>query len=108
MTKEEILKLISAGYTKADIDAMETAEAKPEPEKKPEPEAKPEPEEKPENKNEEITGEMLKEFTGAINGLSDLIKKSNIVVDGYQPKTAMEKGEEVLASLINPPAKETK
>ena len=113
MNKEEILKLVNAGYTKAEIEAM-GSDQKPEekPEDKPEvkPEDKPEvkPEEKPEVKPAEtvsFTPEVMKEFTGAINGLSDMIKKSNMINDGYEPKTALEKGEEVLASLINPPAK---
>ena len=103
MNKEEILKLVNAGYTKAEIEAM-SSDQKPE-EPKPE---EPKPEEKPEVKPAEtvsLTPDVMKEFTGAINGLSDMIKKSNMINDGYEPKTALEKGEEVLASLINPPAK---
>ena len=106
MNKEEILKLVNAGYTKAEIEAM-VSDQKPEdkPEEKPE---EPKPEEKPEVKPAEtvsFTPDLMKEFTGAINGLSDMIKKSNMINDGYEPKTALEKGEEVLASLINPPVK---
>ena len=107
MNKEEILKLVNAGYTKAEIEAMSSDQKleEPKPEEKPE---EPKPEEKPEVKPAEtvsFTPDVLKEFTGAINGLSDMIKKSNMINDGYEPKTALEKGEEVLASLINPPAK---
>ena len=107
MNKEEILKLVDAGYTKAEIEAMSSDQKpeEPKPEEKPE---EPKPEEKPEVKPAEtvsLTPDVMKEFTGAINGLSDMIKKSNMINDGYEPKTALEKGEEVLASLINPPAK---
>ena len=107
MNNEEILKLVNAGYTKAEIEAMSSDQKleEPKPEEKPE---EPKPEEKPEVKPAEtvsFTPDVLKEFTGAINGLSDMIKKSNMINDGYEPKTALEKGEEVLASLINPPAK---
>ena len=107
MNKEEILKLVNAGYTKAEIEAMSSDQKleEPKPEEKPE---EPKPEEKPEVKPAEtvsLTPDVMKEFTGAINGLSDMIKKSNMINDGYEPKTALEKGEEVLASLINPPAK---
>ena len=123
MNKEEILKLVNAGYTKAEIEAMNSdqkPEVKPEvkPEEKPEvkPEEKPEeqPEVKPEKTEEKpaeaspFTPEMITEFTGAINGLSEMIKKSNMISDGYEPKSALERGEEVLASLINPPTKEKK
>ena len=105
MNKEEILKLVNAGYTKAEIEAMSSDQK---PEKKPEEKPEVKPEEKPEVKPAEtvsFTPDVMKEFTGAINGLSDMIKKSNMINDGYEPKTALEKGEEVLASLINPPAK---
>ena len=105
MNKEEILKLVNAGYTKAEIEAMGSDQK---PEEKPEEKPEVKPEEKPEVKPAEtvsLTPDIMKEFTGAINGLSDMIKKSNMINDGYEPKTALEKGEEVLASLINPPAK---
>lgn len=105
MNKEEILKLVNAGYTKAEIEAMGSDQK---PEEKPEEKPEVKPEEKPEVKPAEtvsLTPDVMKEFTGAINGLSDMIKKSNMINDGYEPKTALEKGEEVLASLINPPAK---
>lgn len=39
MTLAEIIKLIDAGFTKEDIQAMNQPEAEPEPEAKPEPEA---------------------------------------------------------------------
>ena len=105
MNKEEILKLVNAGYTKAEIEAMSSDQK---PEEKPEEKPEVKPEEKPEVKPAEtvsLTPEVMKEFTGAINGLSDMIKNSKMINDGYEPKTALEKGEEVLASLINPPAK---
>ena len=44
MTREEVLLLLKAGYTKADIDAMKTAEPKPAQEPKPPQEPKPAPE----------------------------------------------------------------
>lgn len=100
MNKEEIMKLVNAGYSKAEIDAM-MADQPEQPEEQPKPE---EPETKPAEASV-FTPDMIKEFTGAINGLSEMIKKSNMVNDGYEPKTALERGEEVLATLINPPAK---
>ena len=115
MNKEEILKLVNAGYTKAEIEAMNSdqkPEVKPEvkPEEKPEeqPEVKPEKTEEKPAEASPFTPEMITEFTGAINGLSEMIKKSNMISDGYEPKSALERGEEVLASLINPPTKEKK
>ena len=104
MNKEEILKLVNAGYTKAEIEAM-SSDQKPEEKTEDKPE---QPEQKEEVKPAEtspFTPDMITEFTGAINGLSEMIKKSNMINDGYEPKTALERGEEVLASLINPPTK---
>lgn len=105
MNKEEILKLVNAGYTKAEIEAMGSDQK---PEEKPEEQPEVKPEETEEVKPAEaspFTPDMITEFTGAINGLSEMIKKSNMINDGYEPKSALERGEEVLASLINPPTK---
>ena len=102
MNKEEILKLVNAGYTKAEIEAMSSDQPEAQPEEKPEPEQT---EEVKPAEASPFTPDMITEFTGAINGLSEMIKKSNMINDGYEPKTALERGEEVLASLINPPTK---
>ena len=105
MNKDEVLKLVNAGYTKAEIEAM-SSDQKPEEKPEEKPEVKPEQmeEERPAEASP-FTPEMITEFTGAINGLSEMIKKSNLINDGYEPKSALERGEEVLASLINPPTK---
>ena len=102
MNKEEILKLVNAGYTKAEIEAMSSDQPEAQPEVKPE---QPEQEEVKPAEASPFTPDMITECTGAINGLSEMIKKSNMINDGYEPKTALERGEEVLASLINPPTK---
>jgi hypothetical protein len=65
MTLDQIIKLLDAGYTKADIEAMQTqpaaaAAAEPEPQKEtPAPAAEPE-EKKPES--EPVNAQMLKEL----------------------------------------------
>ena len=100
MNKDEIMKLVNAGYSKTEIEAMMVDQPE-QPAEQPKPE---EPEPKPAEASV-FTPDMIKEFTGAINGLSEMIKKSNMVNDGYEPKTALERGEEVLATLINPPQK---
>ena len=68
MTLDQIIKLLDAGYTKADIEAMQApvqpaAAAEPEPQKDPEP-AQPE-QAKPEEKKpvtEPVNNEMLQEL----------------------------------------------
>lgn len=108
MTKEEILKLINAGYTKADIDAMGEPQPEPQPEAEPQPQPDPEPQPEPQPESVSLTADAVKEFTSTVKELSELIKKQNIINDGHEPKTALERGEEVLASLINPPEQKKK
>lgn len=60
MTLEQIIKLLDAGYTKADIEAMQApAQPDPEPQKDPAPAEKPE-EKKPDT--EPVNSQMLKEI----------------------------------------------
>ena len=62
MTLEQIIKLLDAGYTKADIEAMQAQPAEaadPEPQKDPAPAEKPE-EKKPES--EPVNAQVLQEL----------------------------------------------
>lgn len=64
MTLEQIIKLLDAGYTKADIEAMQ-APAQPEAAAEPEPQNDPAPAEKPEEKKpdaEPVNSQMLQEL----------------------------------------------
>ena len=64
MTLDQIIKLLDAGYTKADIEAMQ-APAQPEATAEPEPRKDPAPAEKPEEKkpeSEPVYNQMLQEL----------------------------------------------
>lgn len=104
MTVEEILKLGAMGFTKEDIEKMETG-TEPEPEKAPEPEqAEPEPEKKEEPAKAEPEQDILKFIAGEFEKLNKSIQLANINgsnIDQPKVKTA----EDVLAELLAPPKK---
>lgn len=103
MKVDEILKLIDAGYTKADIDAM-TAEPAAEPEKTAEPETPEqaaEPETAPEQTAEPAQASGQDQILDALNRLTNTIIKSNINATVTQP--AERTPEDALAEIISPP-----
>lgn len=103
MNKDEILELIRAGYTKAEIDAMSQTEVdeKKEPvieEEEKETEEKHEEPEKVEEKEDSRIDELMKAF----KDLRDDLKKRSIVTDDYEVTDPQKKAEQILASIINP------
>ena len=105
MKVDEILKLINAGYTKADIDAM-TAEptAEPEPAQAAEPETPAqaaEPETAPAQTAEPAQAFGQDQILDALNRLTNTIIKSNINATVTQP--AERTPEDALAEIISPP-----
>lgn len=100
-----IIKLLDAGYTKADIDAMTapaptsevTPEADPEPVKPAEPAADP----APAMTSDDILNNLLAE----VKGLKAQIQANNIRSDSMGSKPEVT-AESILASLINPQKKE--
>lgn len=104
MTIEEILKLGAMGYTKEDIEAMNTgSKPDPEPEKAQEPEqAKSEPEQ--ELQKADPTKDLLQFMAGEFEKLNRSIQSVNILGSNInQPKEKT--AEDVLAELIAPPQK---
>lgn len=104
MTIEEILKLGEMGYTKEDIEAMNTGSKQdPEPEKAQEPEqAKSEPEQEPQKADP--TKDLLQFMAGEFEKLNRSIQSVNILGSNInQPKEKT--AEDVLAELIAPPKK---
>lgn len=105
MQYTEIIKLLDAGYTKEEILQMKEPEKEPEPKPEKEPEPKPEkdPEPKPEKDpvNEtlgelkELFADMKKEFT-AMNIMNS------------RREDDIKTGDDVIASIINPPKKNKK
>ena len=102
MKHEDILKLINAGYTKADIEAMESAE-----DKAPEPKEETVPEPKAETKSEpatDVIGGAITDAIGELKGVLEDFKKEfatfNILSSNIPE--ANETAEDIIGKIINP------
>lgn len=93
MTKDEILTLARAGFTAAQIAALNSVNtAKPEPAK---------PAEDPKRAEDPAMSKLLEELTG----IKSTIQNNNIT-NSNMPKE--QSADDILASIINPPQKEDK
>lgn len=114
MKATEILQLINAGYTKAEIDAMELPETAavpdPVPEPVPDPVPEPVPEAEPAPVKEAPQPEPVKPnpvnpeiqaLTKQINDLVSAIQKSNLL-NTQMPEAKPETAEDILANIIAP------
>lgn len=106
MKASEILQLINAGYTKAEIDAMENPEtdvqvSNMEPETTPaaEPETPPDP--KPTPETPQTVNPQIEALTQQINSLVSAIQRSNLL-NSQQPQQPRESAEDILANIIQP------
>lgn len=110
MSGEEILELVRAGYTKAEIEGMNAgaalaAEQEPEqepetaPEENPAPAPEPEKPAAPERAAPDDTGDRLTKLENSIATLVAAIQSSNIINTG-KPSAPTLTAEEALASLI--------
>ena len=105
MKLSDVIALIGAGYTKAEIDALEAgnkAQETPETEAKPEP--KPEP--KPEAKPEPTSAGNNKELLDAITNLPAAVQARNVreskqPAEIEKPKDIMKEASDVLLNLYN-------
>ena len=110
MELDQILKLINAGYTKTDIEAMTSAPAKvsteptapaeqaEEPVKEVTPEVKPAPVEAPAVNND--FSALLEEM----KGIRKQLQMQAILHDGFTPASP-DDAQQILASIINPATK---
>ena len=103
MKLSDVIALIGAGYTKAEIDALEAgtpAQETPETEAKPEPQ----PEQKPEPKPEPKTADTNKELLDAIASLTAAVQTRN-VRESRQPiedkPNLKDEADKVLLNLYN-------
>lgn len=103
MKATEILQLINAGYTKADIEAMELPETgAPDPDPSPAPEAEPEKDApKPEPEKPNPVNPEIQALTKQINDLVSAIQKSNLL-NTKMPEAQPETAEDILANIIAP------
>jgi len=114
MKPEEILTLIGAGYTKAEIQAMEQSAPDPEPiapaQEQPAPDPEPDQEqpapepEQPALKNNS-TDEIAKyitALTAQVSSLTKQIQRSNLLNAQQPPAPDADSAEKILASIITP------
>lgn len=111
MNTSDILKLIDAGYTKAEIEAMESGKEISEevPEIKEEPkveELKSAPVKEEEPKDD--FKEALKMMTDEMKAMRADFQKHLINSDDMQIADPLAESEKILASIINPPTKKGK
>ena len=103
MKLSDVIALIGAGYTKAEIDALEAGgvtQETPETEAKPEPQPEPKPEPKPEqtNANKELM-DAITNLTAAVQARN--VRESKQPAEIENPKNIMEEAGEVLLNLYN-------
>lgn len=100
MELNTILKLLDAGYTKADIEAMTAPAAEVTPEPAEEPVKPAEPAEEPKAMTSD---DILNNLLAEVKGLKAQIQANNIKNDSMKgPSQPAETAESILASLINP------
>lgn len=100
MKYEDLMKLVNAGFTKAEIQAMVSAE-QPAPEPAPAPEPEPEPEPAPAPAPEANYNQAIQQLTDQVSQLTNLVQKSNLL-RMEQPEVKQESAEDVIASIIFP------
>lgn len=107
MELDQILKLINAGFTKSDIEAMTSAPAKEstEPTAPAEPVEEPVKEVKPEVKLEPVEAPAVSQDFSALleemKGIRKQLQMQAILHDGFTPASP-DDAQQILASIINP------
>lgn len=99
---ERIIKLVEAGFTKDEINAMLSPKA--EPEKAPEEipaESAEEPKDETSPQSEYVSA--MKEITDELKKMKDELRRSALLRDDTQISDPLEEGRKVLASIIDPP-----
>lgn len=108
MKLSEVIALIGAGYTKAEIEALEQMDSANKPEvetiSEPQPEAKPEPQ--PETPKPEAPKPDNSELLTAINGLTKALQLGNIrntpqPNEKSTPESVAEKADKALMEIYN-------
>ena len=109
MTTDQIFKLIDAGYSKADIEAMMQPEPTPEPQPDPTPAPDPTPEPQPEG-NQEMEGlrnelkaakDQIQQLTQQVQQLNRDTRSGDTLPDADIPK----KADAAMTELIRPTMK---
>lgn len=117
MNAQEILELIRAGYTKAEIEALETPAAAPDPKDNkdtepaktpaaaPDPEgsAAPEPAAQPENNAGQDVLKTAELLRGAMEQFTKQLQSFNVATASQGAAAQPETLDDIMAKIINPP-----
>lgn len=106
MTKEDVLKLVNAGFSKDEIIALvgpAVPDPKPEPEPAPTPEPQPvpEPAAAPQPAASPEQADAIAALTQQVANLTALVQKSNML-RMEQPEVKPESAEDIIANIIYP------
>ena len=110
MTKEDVLKLVNAGFSKDEIIALvgpSVPDPKPEPEQvpapapAPEPEPVPEPAAAPQPAASPEQADAIAALTQQVANLTALVQKSNML-RMEQPEVKPESAEDIISNIIYP------
>ena len=111
MNTSDIMKLVNAGFTKAEIQAMAAADAPapapadpapaPAPDPAPVPDPEPAPAPDPAPAPADPAGDAISKLTAEVTRLTALVQKANLL-NSEQPKIKRETPEDVIASIIFP------
>ena len=106
MTKEDVLKLVNAGFSKDEIIALvgpSVPDPKPEPEPvpSPEPEPVPEPSAAPQPAASPEQADAISALAQQVANLTALVQKSNML-RMEQPEVKPESAEDIIANIIYP------
>ena len=108
MKLSDVIALIGAGYTKAEIDALEAGnkpeettvtEAKPEPQPEAKSEPKPEPKPEPTNAGNKELLDAITNLTAAVQARN--VRESKQPAEVEKPKDIMKEASDVLLNLYN-------
>lgn len=106
MTAQDILTLVNAGYTRAEIEALE-ASKDPEPARDPEPEQYPEPERDPEPE-QDTEPDWAKALNESIKNLISAVEKSNRATLEQPDEDMNSAVDRVFSEYLNGPDKKKK
>ena len=119
MTGDQILSLVQAGYTRAEIEAMTIPDPQPEPTPDPQPEqqpdpkpAEPQPDPKPDQPDElKALRDELNQAKQQIKDLTSQVQKNNLLdrsIEQLPGQDAAKNTDAVISELIRPTLQERK
>ena len=116
MNANDILTLLKAGYTKAEIDAMNAPQPDPQPQPQPQPDPQPQPQPQPDPQPQPqpqpTAQDPSAQLAAVLASMQETLKQmqaANIAgSNNPEPKTTHDQAMEIMANIIAPPKKGNK